>query len=160
MVRLDLAQEAPGPTRDVEQPRGPASGQSRLEGHERLAPHGGGSTAEQHLNLMVVALGRGAAQITVALKMEFLQIIARISAAWHLTQTALLARTVPPSLDGAQVSEEIGDAAQRLERAAELVRRGKVIPCLDVAPILLDQSPEIPDDAPLVRHRAAAQRLR
>ena len=114
VVRLDLAQKAPGPTSDVEQSRGPASSESRLERHERLAPHGRGSAAEQHLDLMVVASGRGGAQIPVTLEMKFLQIITRISAAWHLAKTAHLGRAVSPPLDGAQVSEKIGDAAQRL----------------------------------------------
>ncbi len=78
VIRLDIAQKAAGAATDVEQPRPGAAHESGFERNQRLAPHGSGGTAEQHLDLMVVALGGGAAQIAVALKVELLQVIARI----------------------------------------------------------------------------------
>src|SRR6266478_9449804 len=160
MVRLDLAQEAPGAAADVEQPLRPASGESRSERHQRLTPHDGRGPAEQHLDLMIIASSRGAAQIPVALKMELLQIIGRVAAVRDLGQTAHLGRAVAPPLDGAQVSEEISGATQRLEGAIGSVRRGQVAAGLDISPVLLDQSPEVAENAPLVWHRPSAQRLR
>src|SRR6267378_2307048 len=160
MVRLDLAQEAPGAAADVEQPLRPASGEGRSERHQRLAPHDGRGPAEQHLDLMIIASSRGAAQIPVALKMELLQIIGRVAAIRDFGQTALLARAVPPPLDGAQVSEEISGAAQRPEGAVGSIRRGQVVAGLDILPVLLDQTPEVQENAPRVWHRSSTQRLR
>src|SRR5262249_21919251 len=136
-----------------------ASSESRSERHQRLAPHGGCGTAKQHLDLMIIASSRGAAQIPVALKMELLQIIGRVAAAWDLGQMAL-GRVVPPLLDGAEVSEEISGATQRLEGAIGPVRHRQVAAGLDILPVLLDQSPEVPENTPGVWHRPAAQRLR
>src|SRR5215470_12835164 len=92
--------------------------------------------------------------------MELLQIIARVAAVRHLSQTAHLARAVAPPLDRVQVGEEIGGATQCVKWAAEFIRRGQVIPCRDMAPILPDQPPEIAEDATLVGHGSSAQRLR
>src|ERR1700730_371725 len=160
MVRLDLAQEAPGAAANVEQPPRPASGESRSERHQRLAPHDGRGPAEQHLDLMIIASSRRAAQIPVALKMEILQIIERVAAVRDLCQPARLGRAVPPPLDGAQVSKEISGTTQRPEEVVGPVRRGQVVAGLDISPVLLDQSPEVTENAPRVWHRPSAHRLR
>ena len=91
--------------------------------------------------------------------MELLQVIARIAAGWHFAQKALFGGTVPSSFYGAQVGQEIDSATHRLEGVAEPVRRGRVVAGFDVAPILLDQGPEIGEDAPLVGQRAPSQRF-
>src|SRR5271169_4530459 len=148
----------PGAAADVEQLGRRAAGESRFEWHERLAPHGGGGAAKQNLDLMVIAFGGGATQITVALKMELLQVIARVGAGRHFAQNSLLTCAVPPSLDGAQVNKKIDCPTHGLDGAAEAARRLRVIPGLDVAPILLEQGPEIGENAAPVRHRAPAQR--
>jgi len=100
IIRFDLAQKMPGAAPDVEQLGRGAAGESGFERHERLAPHHGGGAAKQYLHLMVIAFGGRAAQITVALKMELLQVIARVGAGRHFAQNSLLLRAVPPSLDG------------------------------------------------------------
>src|SRR4029077_16978842 len=159
MVRLDLAQEGSGATADVEQPLRFLSGKNRSQWHQRLAPHNGRGSPEQHLDLMIIASSRGATQIPVALKVELLQIIGRVAAVRDLGQTAVLARAVSPPLDGAQVSEEISGATQRLDGAVGPVPQWQVVTSLDISPVLLDQSPEVPEDASRIRHRPSAQRL-
>src|SRR5271166_5293833 len=159
VIRFDLAQKATGATSDIEQLCRGAPGESGLERHERLTPHGGGGSAEQHFDLMVVTFGRSAAQIAVALKVKPLQVIARVPAARHVVQKALLALTVPPSIDRAQVGKKIDSPTHRLPGAADTTLRARVIAAFDIAPILLDQGPEISEDALFVRHRAPAQPL-
>ena len=96
---------------------------------------------KQHLHLMVVALGGGATQIAVALKVELLQVVARVRAGRHFAQNTLLGRAVPPVLDGSEVRKKVDSPAQRLEGAAEAILRARVVPRFDVAPILLDKGP-------------------
>src|SRR6516162_8338971 len=108
---------------------------------------------------MIVALGGSIAQIAVALKMELLQVVARVWAGWHFAQKTFLGCAVTPSLDGAQIGKKISSATQRLERAAEVILRARVISRFDVAPILLDQGPEIAENALPVGHRPPAQGL-
>src|SRR6516165_11410276 len=99
---------------------------------------------------MVVALGGGTAQIAVALEVEFLEVIARVGAGRHFAENPLFGRAMPPSLDRTQIREKIDRTAHCFQRVAETVSRPRVIPGFDVAPVLLDQSPEIGEDAPLV----------
>src|SRR5216683_8453120 len=101
---------------------------------------------------MVVALGRSAAQIAVALKVKFLQVVGRVPTTRHLRQQALLARAMPPFLNRAQIGEKIEGAADLVDWVAEPVGRRHVIACLYVAPILLDQGFEIGEEASSVRH--------
>ena len=88
---------------------------------------------------MVVALGRSVAQIAIALKMELLQIIRRVSTGRRVCQKALLTPAMPPLLDRTQIGEEVECAADLLDRVAEPVGRARIVAGLDVAPILLDQ---------------------
>ena len=88
---------------------------------------------------MVVALGRSIAQIAIGLKMEFLQIIGRISARRRVCQNALLTSAIPPLLDRTQIGKEVERAADLLQRVPEPVGRGRIVAGLDVAPILLHQ---------------------
>ena len=61
MVALGLAQKRAGAAADIKQPRpgGPAGPLQRsAQRHQRLAAHGGCTATEQHLDLIVVTLGR------------------------------------------------------------------------------------------------------
>src|SRR5271165_345261 len=142
MIRLYLAEKSPGSAGDIEQPRRPPTadrmrGECALQGDERLASHRRCAAAEKHLDLMVVALGGSTAQISIGLKMEFLQVVARISTRRHPCQHALLAPAMAPLFDRAQIGKEIESAADLLERLAEPIGRRRIVTGLDVAPILL-----------------------
>ena len=54
--------------------------------HQRLPAHRRGAAAEQHLDLIIVAFGRGLAQIAVALEMEHAPVIARIALGLRVAQ--------------------------------------------------------------------------
>src|SRR6516165_2953767 len=142
VIRFYLAEKSPGSAGDVEQSSRaqPFDGVCReraLQRDERLAPHRCRATAEQHLDLMVVALGRSIAQVPIGLKMEFLQIIRRISTGRRMCQNALLMFAVPPLFDRPQIGKEVDGAAELLQRLTEPVARGRIIAGLDVAPIQL-----------------------
>ncbi len=165
VIRLYLAKKSPGSAGDVEQPRPhrpltefPA--RARFKRDERLAPHRCRAAAEQHLDLMVVALGGSIAQIPISLKMEFLQIIRRVSTRRRVCQDALLASAMPPLLDRAQIGEEVERAADLLQRIAEPVSWGRVVAGLDVAPILLHQRAQVREETLPVRHWPPAKRFR
>ena len=115
VVALDLGEERAGAAGDVEQPSrtaAPFAIQQRLpKRHQRLAPHRRGAAAEQHLDLMVVALGRGRAQIAVALEVEMLAVIGRIAGRLRQLQPALAGIAVAAGVDRAQIGEKI-DRAQ------------------------------------------------
>src|SRR5580704_1631183 len=148
VIRFYLAEKSPGSAGDVEQSsRGPpfdaVCRESALLRDERLAPHRCCTAAEQHLDLMVVALGRSIAQEPIGLKMEFLQIIRRISTGRRIGQNALLMFAVPPLFDRPQIGKEVDCAAELLQRLAEPVARGRIISGLDVAPILLQQRAQV-----------------
>ena len=61
-------------------------------------------------------------------------------------------------LDRAQIGEEIGGAAQSLERIAAPILGRSVNAGLDVTPVPLDEPPQIGDQPLAVGHRPAARR--
>src|SRR5260370_10962126 len=109
---------------------------------------------------MVVALGGSAAQIAVALKVKFLQVIGRVPTTRHLRQQAVLGRAMPPFLNRVQIGEKIEGAADLLNWVAEPLGPPPAIARLDVAPLLLDQASEIGEEAPPVRYSTPPHRLR
>src|SRR5580700_9222081 len=109
---------------------------------------------------MVVALGRSIAQVPIGLKMEFLQIIRRISTGRRMCQNALLMFAVPPLFDRPQIDKEVDCAAELLQRLAEPVARGRIMAGLDVAPILLQQRAQVCEETLPVRHWPPAERFR
>ena len=90
--------------------------------------------------------------------MKFLQVVARVISGGRLVQKPVAGRSVAPLVDRAEIGEKISRATQRSDWAADPVGRRRVVPGLDVAPVLLDQSPQIAENAPPIRHRAAMQR--
>src|SRR3954468_19963778 len=125
--------------------------------HQRLPAHKRSATAEQDLDLIIVALGRRLAQIAVALEMEHAPVVARIAFGLLVAQQHLSGGAVPAGLDRAEIGEEIGGATQPFERiAAPILGRG-VETGLDVAPVLLDETPQMGDEPLAVGYRAAAQ---
>ena len=121
--------------------------------HQRLPAHQRGAAAEQDLDLIIVALGRGLAQIAVALEMEHAPVVVRIAFGLLVAQQHVRGGAVTAGLDLAQIGKEIGGAAQPVERIAAPVLGRGVETGLDVAPVLLDEPPQIgdqplPDRAP------------
>src|SRR5207237_4107277 len=115
---------------------------------------------EQHLDLMIVALGGSIAQIPIGLKMEFLEIIRRISTGRRICQNALLTSAMPPPLDRAQIGEEVECAADLIQRVAEPVGRRRIVAGLDVGPILLYQRAQVCEETLPVRHWPPAESFR
>src|SRR5215472_4180756 len=165
VVDLHLAQKPPSSACNVEQAHSLAPGRPLLVGEhafqwdQRLAPHCSGTPAKQNLDLVVVALGRSPAQITICLEMKFLPVIGRIMLGHGFGQKALLGSAVPSLLDRFQIGKEIDRATDLCERIAEPIRRRCIVSGLDVAPILREESPQIGQDPPPVRRRAMLQSI-
>src|SRR3546814_3738030 len=83
IVVLDECQEPAGAAGDVEQPRlADAPGPEVLrQRNQRLTAHRVGPAREQHLDLIIVETRRVPAEIAAGLKVEVLQVIARVAAA-------------------------------------------------------------------------------
>ena len=128
--------------------------------HQPLAAHRRRAAPEQHLDLGIVALGRGLAEIAIGLEMEFATVIGRVSFRRRFRHQTLTKVAMAARLDRAEIGKEIGGAAQPIERvAAPVIRRG-VDALGDVLPITLDQLPQIPDQPLPVGRLAAAQFVR
>src|SRR5215471_12008746 len=165
VVDLHLAQKPPSSACNVEQAHSLAPGRPLLVGEhafqrdQRLAPHCSGTPAEQNLDLVVVALGRSPAQITICLEMKFLPVIGRITLGRSFGQKALFGSAVPSLLDRFQIGKEIDCATDLCERIAEPIRRRCIVSSLDIAPIPRDESLQIGQDPPPIRRRTMPQSI-
>ena len=126
-----------------------------VQWHQGLPPHGVGAAAEQHLDLVVVELGRALAQPTVALEVEVLQVIAGIALFGlflppHLVVLALM----PPPLHPGQVAKVGLGAEQRIDGVTAQVVRRPVIASLDVGHVALHQPAQVFQDGRRLRRRA------
>src|SRR5215469_9175206 len=165
VVGLDFAQKPPGAARDVEQalglaPSGPLPiGEHAFQWDQCLAPHCSGTPAKQNFDLVVVALGRSPAQITICLEMKFLPVIGRITLGRGFGQKALFGSAVSSLLDHFQIGKEIDGATELRERISDPIRRRCVVSSLDIAPIPRDESSQIGQDPPPIRRRAMPQSI-
>src|SRR5215469_14957864 len=73
--------------------------------------------------------------------------ISWITAGRRRCQQTLLAGAMPPFFDGSEIVEKIGGPPDSREGIAQPVERGCIIAGLDIAPVLLDQGPQIGEDA-------------
>ncbi len=141
VIPFDLGEKAASAAGDIEQPgrtRAARSFQQRLaQRHQRLPAHRRRAAAEQHLDLVIVALGGGGAQIAVALEVEMAAIVGGVVLGLGQRQQAVARVAVPAGIDGAEIAEEIGCPADFGERVAAPLLRRRVKPGRDVAPVLL-----------------------
>src|SRR5262249_12909474 len=91
-------------------------------------------------------LGRAGAEIAIGLKVEVLQVITRVPTrrrvAEHLARVACLA----PLLDPAEIGKEAARAAQPRQWVRHKLGRQAIVARGDVAPVTLEQPPEIAED--------------
>ena len=157
VVVLDEGQEASGAAGQVQElgfgaaPPGHEGG----ERHQSLAAHGIGRAGEEHLDLVVVELGRASAQVAVGLIVEILQIVGRKVLLESLVRPDLGAGAgVAPPLDTLEIGEVGRRHGKRLERRGDQIVGHPVVTGLDVAPVLSEQLDHVPAQARRLRERA------
>ena len=120
--------------------------EERPQRHQSLTAHGIGTAGEEHFDLMIVDCSRVGRKPAIGLKMEVLQIVARVTRPIGLIQNFVVPAAMPPPLDRAQIPKVARRTAESPHRLLQQVVRHAIETGIDILPVALQQPTQIGKD--------------